>query len=257
MTQEHILMELKNGIKNFFKKLLEGFLGLIILIGVIYYLSTTDWWNETTERKERLKIQSDATYKAQVLGSEGVELQSKLSLLMIRRDTITDEPELKTLNEEIQNTINEIQTKYIQYLRDRAAQLKKDWQYSVEHLEEINRTSVAMGWTTSAVVLEKEWCYSAYQTAYWKTAYSHCKYHAKLNDAKAQYFLGSILENGSGVSKATQGAYVWYTIAVLNDYDAAVAARENLLLTLQSHEIHSGNQRVIKFIKNLQSVETD
>lgn len=220
-------------------------------------MSTTDWWNETTERKERLKIQSDATYKAQVLGSEGVELQSKLSLLMIRRDTITDEPELKTLNEEIQNTINEIQTKYIQYLRDRAAQLKKDWQYSVEHLEEINRTSVAMGWTTSAVVLEKEWCYSAYQTAYWKTAYSHCKYHAKLNDAKAQYFLGSILENGSGVSKATQGAYVWYTIAVLNDYDAAVAARENLLLTLQSHEIHSGNQRVIKFIKNLQSVETD
>ncbi|MDC1274082.1 hypothetical protein N8Z59_00070 [Planktomarina temperata] len=251
-----MLMELKNGIKNFFKKLLEGLLGLIILIGVIYYLSTTDWWNETTERTERLKIQSDVTDRAQALGSEGVELQSKLSLLMIRRDTITDEPELKTLNEEIQNTINEIQTKYVQYLRDRAAQIK-GWHNSVEHHEDIHRAGVAMGWTTTTVVLKKEWCYSAYQTAYWKTAYSHCKYHAKLNDAKAQYFLGSILENGSGVSKDTQGAYVWYTIAVLNDYDAAVAARENLLPTLQSREISSGDQRVIKFIKNLQSVETD
>jgi TPR repeat protein len=253
-------MELKNGIKNFFKKqfkkLLEGFLGLIILIGVIYYLSPTDWWNETTERNERLKIQSDATYRAQVLGSEGVELQSKLSLLIIRRDTITDEPELKTLNEEIKNTIDEIQTKYFQYLRDRAGQIK-GWHNSVEDHERINRTQVAMGWTTTTVVLKKEWCYSAYQTAYWKTAYSHCKYHAKLNDAKAQYFLGSILENGSGVSKDTQGAYVWYTIAVLNDYDAAVAARENLLSTLQSREISSGDQRVIHFIKNLQSVETD
>ena len=252
-----MLMELKNGIKNFFKKLLEGLLGLIILIGVMYYISTTDWWNETTERKARLKTQSDITYRAQVLGSEGVELQSKLSLLIIRRDTITDEPELKTLNEEIKNTIDEIQTKYIQYLRDRAGKLPKRWHQSVEHHEKIHKTGVAMGWTTTPVVLKKEWCYTAYQTAYWKTAYSHCEYHAKLNDAKAQYFLGSILENGSGVSKDTQGAYVWYTIAVLNDYDAAVAARENLLPTLQSREISSGDQRVIHFIKNLQSVETD
>lgn len=249
-----MLMELKNGIKNFFKKLLEGLLGLIILIGVIYYLSTTDWWNETTERTERLKIQSDATYRAQVLGSEGVELQSKLSLLMIRRDTITDEPELKTLNEEIKNTIDEINTRYFRQRAEKARQIK-GWHNSVEHHERGNRAAVAMGLNT--YVLKKEWCYSAYQTAYWKTAYSHCKHHAKLNDAKAQYFLGSILENGSGVSKDTQGAYVWYTIAVLNDYDAAVAARENLLPTLQSREISSGDQRVSKFIKNLQSVETD
>ena len=249
-------MELKNGIKNFFKKLLEGLLGLIFLIGVIYYIGSTDWWNESKEIKERLKIENSATSKAGFLGSEGVELQSKLSLLIIRRDTITDEPELKTLNEEIKNTIDEIQTKYFQYLRDRAGQIK-GWHRSVERHEDLNRVGDAMGWTTTNVVLKKEWCYSAYQTAYWKTAYSHCEYHAKLNDAKAQYFLGSILENGSGVSKDTQGAYVWYTIAVLNDYDAAVAARENLLPTLQSREISSGDQRVIHFIKNLQSVETD
>ena len=249
-------MELKNGIKNFFKKLLEGLLGLIFFLGVMYYIGSTDWWNESKEIQERLEIEQSATSKAGFLGSEGVELQSKLSLLIIRRDTITDEPELKTLNEEIKNTIDEIQTKYIQYLRDRAGKTK-GWHRSVEHLEDINRTGVALGWTTTTVVLKKEWCYSAYQTAYWKTAYSHCEYHAKLNDAKAQYFLGSILENGSGVSKDTQGAYVWYTIAVLNDYDAAVAARENLLPTLQSREINSGDQRVIHFIKNLQSVETD
>ena len=249
-------MELKNGIKNFFKKLLEGLLGLIFLIVVIYYVGSTDWWNESKEIQERSKIENSATSKAGFLGSEGVELQSKLSLLIIRRDTITDEPELKTLNEEIKNTIDEIQTKYFQYLRDRAGQIK-DWHRSVEIHEDLNRVGVAMGWTTTPVELKKEWCYSAYQTAYWKTAFSHCEYHAKLNDAKAQYFLGSILENGSGVSKDTQGAYVWYTIAVLNDYDAAVAARENLLPTLQSREISSGDQQVIHFIKNLQSVETD
>jgi TPR repeat protein len=195
-------MELKNGIKNFFKKLLEGFLGLIILIGVIYYLSTTDWWNETTDRTERLKIQSDATYRAQVLGSEGVELQSKLSLLIIRRDTTTNEPELKTLNEEIKNTIDEINTRYYRQLAEKA----RAWHLSVKDYERMNRMRIPQpdGGISAPVELKKEWCYSAYQTAYWETAYSHCKYHAKLNDAKAQYFLGSILENGSGVSKDTR-----------------------------------------------------
>ena len=253
-----MLMELKNGIKNFFKKLLEGLLGLIFLIGVIYYIGSTDWWNESKEIQERLRIEKSATSKAGFLGSEGVELQSKLSLLIIRRDTITDEPELKTLNEEIKNTIDAIHTKYLMMLVEEAIQIE-DWHLSVEDYERMNRMPIPQpdGGISTPVELKKEWCYSAYQTAYWKTAYSHCKYHAKLNDAKAQYFLGSILENGSGVSKDTQGAYVWYTIAVLNDYDAAVAARENLLSTLQSREISSGDQRVIHFIKNLQSVETD
>ena len=45
-------------------------------------------------------------------------------------------------------------------------------------------------------------------------------------------------------------AYVWYSIAVLNDYDAAVAARGNLLSTLQSREIRSLDQRVIRCINS-------
>ena len=236
-------MDLKNGIKNFFKKLLEGLLGLIILIGLIYYMSFTDWWNESEEKNERLRTQSDATYRARVLGSEGVELQSKLSLLIIRRDTITDEPELKTLNEEIKNTIDEINTRYYRQLAEKA----KAWHLTVKDYERLDRMRIPQpdGGISAPVELKKEWCYSAYQTAYWETAYSHCEYHAKLNDAKAQYLYASILENGSGVSKDTQGAYVWYSIAVLNDYDAAVAARENLLPTLQSSVITSLDQRVI------------
>lgn len=245
-----MLMELKNGIKNFFTKLLEGLLGLIFLIGVIFYISSTDWWKKHTEGLERLRIETDARHNAQVLGSEGVELQNKLSLLILKRDTLTNEPELIALDEEIKNTIDEINTKYYQQVAEKAKQHKK-WHFSVKDYEVLARLGTnGAGKTTTTVVLKKEWCYSAYQTAYWKTAYSHCKYHAKLNDAKAQYFLGSILENGNGVSKDTQGAYVWYSIAVLNDYDAAVAARENLFSTLQFGEISSLDKRVIRCINS-------
>jgi TPR repeat protein len=246
-----MLMELKNGIKNFFKKLLEGLLGLIILIGVIYYIVHTDWWNEFTERGERLRIQSDATYRAQFLGSEGVELQRKLSLLIVRRDTTTNESELETLNEEIKNTIDAIHAKYLMRSVEEAIQIE-DWHLSVEDYERMNRMPIPQpdGGISTPVELKKEWCYSAYQTAYWETAYSHCRYHAKLNDAKAQYLFASILQNGNGVIEDADWAYVWYTIAVLNDYDAAVAARENLLSTLQSREIRSLDQRVIRCINS-------
>ena len=262
-----MLMELKNGIKNFFKKLLgkllEGLLGLIFLIGVIYFIGSTDWWNESGERYQRLKIETNATRKAQALGLGGVELQSKLSLLFIRRQTTTNEPELETINEEIKNTIDEINTRRYQQRAEERRQ-QKAWHLSVGDYERMNRISTTLAAKMPlaqppdgdfrfgppiSVELKKEWCYSAYQTAY-RTAYSHCRYHAKLNDAKAQYFLGSILENGSGVSKDIQGAYIWYSIAALNDYDAAVAARVNLLSTLQSREIRSLDQRVIRCINS-------
>jgi hypothetical protein len=242
-----MLMELKNGIKNFFKNLLEGLLGLIILIGVIYYTVPTDY----TERIERLNIETDAMLEAQDLGSEGVELQSKLSLLIVRRDTTTNESELETLNEEIKNTIDEINTKYFMMLVEKAMQIE-DWHLSVEDYERMNRRPIPQpdGGVSTPVELKKEWCYSAYQTAYWETAYSHCRYHAKLNDAKAQYLFASILQNGNGVFEDAHWAYVWYSIAVLNDYDAAVAARVNLLSTLQSREIRSLDQRVIRCINS-------
>jgi hypothetical protein len=250
-----MLMELKNGIKNFFKKLLgmllASLLGLIILIGVIYYLSTTDWWNESMEIQERLDIERDATSTAEFLGSEGVELKSKLSLLFIRRQTTTNESEFETLNEEIKNTIDEINTRWF---RQRAENFRQrpTWHFSAETLERFNRMPMpqpGLGFSTPPE-LKKEWCYSAYQTAYWETAYSHCKYHAKLNDAKAQYFLGSILENGSGVSKDTREAYVWYSIAALNDYDAAVVNLKNLSSTVNSSWITSMNQQVIRCINS-------
>lgn len=242
-----MLMELKNGIKNFFKKLLEGLLGLIILIGVIYYFVPKD----STERYERLKIEKDARLEAQALGSDGVELQSKLSLLIIRRQTTTNESELETLNEAIKKTIDEIHTKYLTMLGEKAM-LIENWHLSVEDYQRMNRMQIPQpdGGMSTPVELKKEWCYSAYQTAYWETAYSHCRYHAKLNDAKAQYLFASILQNGNGVLEDAHWAYVWYSIAVLNDYDVAVAARGNLLSTLQSREIRSLDQQVIRCINS-------
>lgn len=252
-----MLMESKNGIKNFFKKLLEklleGLLGLIFLIGVIYFIGSTDWWNEFTERHERLSIETDAGREAQSLGLEGVELQSKLSLLIIRRQTTTNESELETLNEAIKKTIDEINTKYRTMWVEKAKQIE-EWHFSVEDYERMNRMPIPQPdggiRTPVPVELKKEWCYSAYQTAYWKTAYSHCKHHAKLNDAKAQYLFASILQNGNGVIEDAHWAYVWYSIAVLNDYDAAVAAQENLLSTLTYSEIRSLDQRVIRCINS-------
>ena len=234
-------------LKNILLNFIAGIVTLIVLLGAIYYVASLDYWNESAERYERLNIETDATLEAQALGSEGVELQSKLSLLIIRRQTTTNESELETLNEAIKKTIDEIHTKYLTMRVEKAMQIE-DWHLSVEDYERMNRMPIPQpdGGISTPVELKKEWCYSAYQTAYWETAYSHCKYHAKLNDAKAQYLFASILQNGNGVIEDADWAYVWYTIAVLNDYDAAVAARENLLSTLQSREISLLDQRVIR-----------
>jgi len=233
------------------KNILHNFIAGIVLLGAIYYVASLDYWNESAERYERLNIERDATLEAQALGSEGVELQSKLSLLIIRRQTTTNGSELETLNEAIKKTIDKIHTKYLTMQVEKAMQIE-DWHLSVEDYERMNRMPIpqADGGISAPVELKKEWCYSAYQTAYWETAYSHCMYHAKLNDAKAQYLFASILQNGNGVIEDAHGAYVWHSIAVLNDYDAAVAAQENLLSTLPYSEIRSLEQRVIRCINS-------
>ena len=213
-------------LKNILLNFIAGIVTLIVLLGAIYYVASLDYWNESAERYERLNIETDATLEAQALGSEGVELQSKLSMLIIRRQTTTNESELETLNEAIKKTIDEIHTKYLTMRVEKAMQIE-DWHLSVEDYERMNRMPIPQpdGGISTPVELKKEWCYSAYQTAYWETAYSHCKYHAKLNDAKAQYLFASILQNGNGVIEDADWAYVWYSIAVLNDYVAAVAAQ--------------------------------
>lgn len=238
-------------LKNILLNFIAGIVTLIVLLGAIYYVASLDYWNESAERYERLNIETDATLEAQALGSEGVELQSKLSLLIIRRQTTTNESELETLNEAIKKTIDEIHTKYLTMRVEKAMQIE-DWHLSVEDYESMNRMPIPQpdGGISTPVELKKEWCYSAYQTAYWETAYSHCKYHAKLNDAKAQYLFASILQNGNGVIEDADWAYVWYSIAVLNDYVAAVAAQENLLSTLTYSEIRSLDQRVIRCINS-------
>jgi TPR repeat protein len=238
-------------LKNILLNFIAGIVTLIVLLGAIYYVASLDYWNESAERYERLNIETDATLEAQALGSEGVELQSKLSLLIIRRQTTTNESELETLNEAIKKTIDEIHTKYLTMRVEKAMQIE-DWHLSVEDYERMNRMPIPQpdGGISTPVELKKEWCYSAYQTAYWETAYSHCKYHAKLNDAKAQYLFASILQNGNGVIEDADWAYVWYSIAVLNDYVAAVAAQENLLSTLTYSEIRSLDQRVIRCINS-------
>ena len=240
-------------LKNILLNFIAGIVTLIVLLGAIYYVASLDYWNESAERYERLNIEKDATLEAQALGSEGVELQSKLSLLIIRRDTTTNESELETLNEAIKKTIDEIHTKYLTMRVEKARQIE-EWHPSVEDYERMNRMPMPIsqpdGGISTPIELKKEWCYSAYQTAYWETAHSHCKYHAKLNDAKAQYLFASILQNGNGVIEDAHWAYVWYSIAVLNDYDAAVAARENLLSTLTYSEIESLDQRVIRCINS-------
>ena len=238
-------------LKNILLNFIAGIVTLIVLLGAIYYVASLDYWNESAERYERLNIETDATLEAQALGSEGVELQSKLSLLIIRRQTTTNESELETLNEAIKKTIDEIHTKYLTMRVEKAMQIE-DWHLSVEDYERMNRMPIPQpdGGISTPVELKKEWCYSAYQTAYWETAYSHCKYHAKLNDAKAQYLFASILQNGNGVIEDADWAYVWYSIAVLNDYVAAVAAQENLLSTLTDSEIRSLDQRVIRCINS-------
>ena len=238
-------------LKNILLNFIAGIVTLIVLLGAIYYVASLDYWNESAERYERLNIETDAALEAQALGSEGVELQSKLSLLIIRRQTTTNESELETLNEAIKKTIDEIHTKYLTMRVEKAMQIE-DWHLSVEDYERMNRMPIPQpdGGISTPVELKKEWCYSAYQTAYWETAYSHCKYHAKLNDAKAQYLFASILQNGNGVIEDADWAYVWYSIAVLNDYVAAVAAQENLLSTLTYSEIRSLDQRVIRCINS-------
>ena len=238
-------------LKNILLNFIAGIVTLIVLLGAIYYVASLDYWNESAERYERLNIETDATLEAQALGSEGVELQSKLSMLIIRRQTTTNESELETLNEAIKKTIDEIHTKYLTMRVEKAMQIE-DWHLSVEDYERMNRMPIPQpdGGISTPVELKKEWCYSAYQTAYWETAYSHCKYHAKLNDAKAQYLFASILQNGNGVIEDADWAYVWYSIAVLNDYVAAVAAQENLLSTLTYSEIRSLDQRVIRCINS-------
>ena len=238
-------------LKNILLNFIAGIVTLIVLLGAIYYVASLDYWNESAERYERLNIETDAALEAQALGSEGVELQSKLSLLIIRRQTTTNESELETLNEAIKKTIDEIHTKYLTMRVEKAMQIE-DWHLSVEDYERMNRMPIPQpdGGISTPVELKKEWCYSAYQTAYWETAYSHCKYHAKLNDAKAQYLFASILQNGNGVIEDADWAYVWYSIAVLNDYVAAVAAQENLLSTLTDSEIRSLDQRVIRCINS-------
>ena len=238
-------------LKNILLNFIAGIVTLIVLLGAIYYVASLDYWNESAERYERLNIETDATLEAQALGSEGVELQSKLSLLIIRRQTTTNESELETLNEAIKKTIDEIHTKYLTMRVEKAMQIE-DWHLSVEDYERMNRMPIPQpdGGISTPVELKKEWCYSAYQTAYWETAYGHCNYHAKLNDAKAQYLFASILQNGNGVIEDADWAYVWYSIAVLNDYVAAVAAQENLLSTLTYSEIRSLDQRVIRCINS-------
>ena len=65
-------------LKNILLNFIAGIVTLIVLLGAIYYVASLDYWNESAERYERLNIETDATLEAQALGSEGVELQSKL-----------------------------------------------------------------------------------------------------------------------------------------------------------------------------------
>jgi TPR repeat protein len=237
-------------IKNILSKLIEFFIGLTILLGAIYYIGSTDWWARNAVSTERYKIENRALSQVRSLGSEGLELQNKLSMLIIKRESTTNESELEMLNEAIKKTIDEIQTKYTSRRVENAKQMK-DWHYSVEFYERGNRMYSQSGGSISyPVVLKKEWCYLAYQTAYWETAYGHCNYHAKLNDAKAQYLFASILQNGNGVIKDSDGAYVWYSIAALNDYDAAMASREDLLLRFTSREKDSLDVQVTRCVKS-------
>ena len=84
-------------IKNFFINLIYS-LFLIIIVNIINYIGNTDWWQLSTEKSQRLKIETDATNKAQSLVSEGVEIQRKLSFLIIRRDTTNKEYESENFN---------------------------------------------------------------------------------------------------------------------------------------------------------------
>ena len=71
-----------------------------------------------------------------------------------------------------------------------------------------------------------------------------------MNDAKAQHLFASIILNGNGVIENFDRSYIWYSIAALNDYDAAVEELENLLSTLKYREIKILDQRVVRCVNS-------
>lgn len=234
-------MDFNSRIKKIFTTLIEALFGLLFFLGVLYLISSTDWWAEKRDEwnkhgvdLEARKDRDEARRLAASLGPEGLELQNKLSLLILERNTTTNKAELETIRGEIEETTNEIQSKYYERMAQNAMQ-SQPWHLSIKDYERLYRVPGSTDRMKDGP--KRDWCYSAYQESYWETAHGHCKHYAELNDAKAQYFLGSILEKGSGVEKDIKGAYVWYGIAALNNYDAAVPRREKLLATFTPKEI--------------------
>ena len=62
--------------------------------------------------------------------------------------------------------------------------------------------------------------------------------------AKAQVVLGSYYRDGTLVRKNHAEAYKWFSLASAQAYDAALTARDNLILKMTAEEVADGQRRV-------------
>ena len=81
---------------------------------------------------------------------------------------------------------------------------------------------------------------------------------AEKGDARAQYNLGSMYEEGKGVPKDVVTAYAWYNIAAANGDEYAKKTKDDLAKRITLDQISKAQERVKQMVKkNPQLLEAE
>jgi TPR repeat protein len=68
--------------------------------------------------------------------------------------------------------------------------------------------------------------------------------YADCGNSRAQVLLGGLYENGEGRSLSNNGAYMWYSLAVLGGNAAAPGLKDRVAARLQAVEIAQADHQV-------------